>query len=134
MLFGQVVLLSLWFAGTCDGLTCSCETCPWSGWGHVPYALTDTCTQSEWTNWSEWIGCSRSCGGGSQKRVRSCPCSASEVQSERCNEFCLNSGTFMNACMCTDEYFGSCCEQGLLYITFIYFNGCGIISLKCIVK
>ena len=37
--------------------------------------LTEDCNQNpcpEWTDWTEWTACSKSCGGGTRKKVRQC--------------------------------------------------------------
>ena len=42
---------------------------------NVDLAETETCNTNpcpEWTEWSGWTTCSRSCGGGSRKKVREC--------------------------------------------------------------
>ena len=134
MFFWQFVFLAICIAGTCDGLTCSCETCEWSHWSLFgsykhEWDWTEWCYWSGWKDWGGWGSCSRSCGGGVRTRYRACPCSASDSLSESCNEFCLNSGNLTDACLCTDEYYGFCCEQGLLYIMYHMFCQCGNSSL-----
>ena len=127
MLFWQAVFLALCIARTCDGLTCSCEICEPNTGMREPYTRegdwthwNEWCYWSGWKDWDEWGSCSRPCGGGGVRtRSRTCPCSDTDSLSESCGDICLNSGILTDSCLCTDEYFGFCCEQGLLYISYI---------------
>jgi len=126
----QFVFVALYIAGTCDGLTCSCRKCTRKKRTHIDHKdhhdrdhdhneASTTCSWSGWNGWGGWGSCSRSCGGGVRIRYNTCPCSNPDSQAEPCNVFCLNSGTLTDVCLCMDEYYGFCCEQGLLYI---YYN------------
>lgn len=49
----------------------------------------------QWSDWSEWLPCDKSCGGGNEIRHRNCtnpapgvngyPCSGSSTESKACN-------------------------------------------------
>jgi len=83
----------------------------WTTWAHWACILMDS--SEPWQNWS---GCSRTCGGGTRTRNRYRCCDLGKVQkcteNGNCSELCLNSGTFDTQCRCTDEVFGTCCEEG----------------------
>ena len=51
---------------------------------------TETCgNPGEWTAWSRWTGCSKSCGGGITTRVRYHQCDASsDEETQICNDVC----------------------------------------------
>ncbi|CBY14421.1 unnamed protein product [Oikopleura dioica] len=72
---------------------------------------TDSC--SNWSKWSEFYSCSQSCGGGVQKRYRSCEggddCDGKSMESNSCNE---------NSCPSWSDYsnWSSCsasCGEGV---------------------
>ncbi|XP_060571634.1 sushi, von Willebrand factor type A, EGF and pentraxin domain-containing protein 1-like [Ruditapes philippinarum] len=86
----------------------------------------------EWVPWRAWSDCSRSCAGGTRKRDRYFCCKAGlEIrpcmtdcnmdydyhsqffdESESCNTYCYNGGTYRNGyCSCTSRYKGQCCKD-----------------------
>ena len=51
---------------------------------------TETCgNPGEWTAWSRWTGCSKSCGGGITTRLRYHQCDgSSDEETQICNDVC----------------------------------------------
>ena len=51
-------------------------------------------TDNVWSNWGEWTGCSKSCDGGVQTRIRKCmynksksKCKGEPIEHRECNTF-----------------------------------------------
>jgi len=85
---------------------CSCSTCcGWSAFGYCSQKCYDG-----WNGWGGYSGCSRSCGGGTQTRYRSCPCGGTGSQTIFCNTHCLNGGTYSGGCVCPPWHEGTCCQ------------------------
>lgn len=66
------------------------------------------CTCDFWSSWSSWSGCSRTCGGGSSTRSRSCPndqyCAGSSSDSRSCNnQNCPKWTSWSNWSTCTKD-------------------------------
>lgn len=65
----------------------------WKYWNK--FIIIISLVPAAWSPWSSWRSCSRSCGGGTRWRVRSCrnrspfsirtACRGSRVQTQRCN-------------------------------------------------
>ena len=101
--FFLLCIILRWNKG--DG--CRCKSC--CGWNILGICL-DTCYKG-WNSWGGYSECSRTCGGGTQTRYRSCPCGGTESQSQSCNTHCLNGGTYLtDICVCTPWRVGICCE------------------------
>jgi len=105
----------------------SCSSCrtpypgEWGSWGTWVHWGSWGCESilgflHLWAPWENWSGCSRTCGGGTKTRYRYRCCDKGKSQNcieySNCPELCLNSGTFDTQCYCTDEFFGTCCEEG----------------------
>jgi hypothetical protein len=88
-----------------------------------------------WEPWKAWSACSRTCGGGTRSRSRLYCCKASlasdisaclrdcyhdldyyyryNSESKVCNQQCYNGGSinWNNDCICSDIFYGTCCEK-----------------------
>ena len=57
-----------------------------------------------WSEWADWLDCSKSCGGGYMKRARTCtspepehggqPCQGKSFQTKTCNDVVCPGRTF----------------------------------------
>ena len=78
------------------------------------FGLTDCwCTPFTYGDWHTWSSCSQPCGGGTRKRVRySCVQNDEDWQSDDCNEFCYNGGSYVTKgyCRCNSWRSGTCCR------------------------
>jgi len=101
----------------------------------VEYCANDPCPpECDWDNWSTWTPCSKSCGGGTKTRIRSCDNSAypdckcepgSSIESDECNvevcppDTCTGNKILMENCTnyehcpstCMDLSLNSCVEH-----------------------
>uniref|UniRef100_A0A803KJE8 Ankyrin repeat domain-containing protein 37 n=1 Tax=Xenopus tropicalis TaxID=8364 RepID=A0A803KJE8_XENTR len=82
--------------------------------------LTQCPVDGKWQNWGPWASCTTTCGGGLQKRERTCygpfyggePCPGSMEESKPCGEkkcpgnrrpICLLAGLILRTCVLDDE-------------------------------
>jgi len=99
----------------CEG--CSCETCC-ELFNMIIQICSKICYES-WGGWGEYSACSATCGGGTQSRMRTCPCGGSQSESRNCGESCLNGGTYSgDRCHCSPWRYGRCCE-GMCFMVLI---------------
>ena len=86
------------------------------------FTTTEELPRAYWDSWKEWASCSKSCGGGFQKRYRSCKnsaygdCNGLPRQMKECNKH--DCGKLLSRAVCKSKFYPNQKFLDIFYVSF----------------